>query len=111
MEWSDQSTIVWTSYVTASAGIVVGDPSLMAFRFPGWNTVPRRGQYRNMASWDAWVSGEDSVGHVKRQRGRRADIVYNIGERDMEVQESMAKLCEMFFYRCLIGHGRCTWIT
>lgn len=75
-------------------------PSLMAFRFPGFGHQFQEllGQYKNMASWDAWVSGEDSVGIVKRQRGRRADIVYNIGDRDMRrVQESMAKLCDMFF--------------
>jgi choline dehydrogenase-like flavoprotein len=75
-------------------------PSLMAFRFPGFGRQFQEllSQYNRMASWDAWVSGEDSVGLVRRQRGRRADIVYNLGERDMwRIRESMAKLSEMFF--------------
>ena len=69
-------------------------PSLMAFRFPGFGAQFQSllGKFSHMASWDAWVSGEDSVGQVRRQRGQRADVTYNIGEGDVRrVQESMAK--------------------
>lgn len=74
--------------------------SLMAGRFPGLG-APLQGllkDYRRMCSWDCWVSGDDSVGYVKYRPGRRADIVYNVGQGDCDrMAESMAKLCEMFF--------------
>ena len=75
-------------------------PSLMAFDFLDSEHSFKEllGQYRNAASWDAWVGGEDSIGHKTSAGPPIPDIVYNIGERDMRrVQESMAKLCEMFF--------------
>jgi len=75
-------------------------PSLMAFRFPGFGRdfQDLLSKYKNMASWDAWVSGEDSVGSIHRKRGRRADVQYHVGDGDIwRLQESMAKLSEMFF--------------
>lgn len=74
--------------------------SLMAFRFPGFGQEfkDKLAMYRNMASWDAWVSGEDSKGWVRHRRGRRPDVYYEVGQGDVErVVESMAKLTEMFF--------------
>lgn len=74
--------------------------SLMGCRFPGLGRDLQGllKNYRKMCSWDCWVSGEDSVGHLKYRPGMRADIVYNIGQGDADrMTESMAKLCEMFF--------------
>lgn len=74
--------------------------SLMASRFPGLGSELQTllKNYRKMCSWDCWVSGDDSVGYVKHRPGRRADIVFNIGDGDCaRMAESMAKLCEMFF--------------
>ena len=74
--------------------------SLMASRCPGLGTEFQSllKNYRNMCSWDSWISGEDSIGHVQRRAGRRGDIVYNIGQKDVDrAAESMAKLCDMFF--------------
>jgi len=74
--------------------------SLMALRFPGLGSELQGllKNYRKMCSWDCWVSGDDSVGHVRHRKGRRADVVYNIGQGDCDrMLESMAKLCEMFF--------------
>ncbi len=74
--------------------------SLMASRFPGLGSELQGllKNYRKMCSWDCWVSGEDSVGQIRHRAGRRADIVYNIGQGDCDrMAESMAKLCEMFF--------------
>jgi hypothetical protein len=74
--------------------------SLMGCRFPGFGQELQGllKNYRRMCSWDVWVSGEDSVGHIQQRRGRRADIVYNIGQGEPDrMTEGMAKLCEMFF--------------
>lgn len=74
--------------------------SLMGSRFPGLGTELQGllKNYRKMCSWDSWVSGEDSIGYVKYRPGRRADLVYDIGQGDCDrMAESMAKLCEMFF--------------
>ncbi len=74
--------------------------SLMGCRFPGIGNDLQLllKNYRKMCSWDSWISGEDSIGHIRHRPGRRADIVYNIGQGDVDrMTESMAKLCEMFF--------------
>lgn len=74
--------------------------SLMGCRFPGlgFELQTLLKNYRKMCSWDCWVSGEDSVGHIQQRPGRRADIVYNIGQGEADrMTESMAKLSEMFF--------------
>ena len=75
-------------------------PSLLAFRFPGIGTELKEmiSQYANMASWDVWVSGEDSVGRVRARIGGGKDIRYHIDQRDVQrMQEGMAKLVEMYF--------------
>jgi choline dehydrogenase-like flavoprotein len=75
-------------------------PSLMAFRFPGFGPELQRllKDYTQMASWDAWVSGEDSVGSVRATSLGRPSVRYNIDQRDVgRVAEAMAKLSEMFF--------------
>lgn len=75
-------------------------PSLLAFRFPGVGHDFKRAlaDYRNMASWDAWASGEDSVGRVKLGMGGGPSIRYTVGDGDMKrLQFAMVKLAEMFF--------------
>ncbi|MFK7931268.1 MAG: GMC family oxidoreductase N-terminal domain-containing protein, partial [Myxococcota bacterium] len=75
-------------------------PSLMAFRFPGFGPKLQTllNEYKHMASWDAWVSGEDSVGSVKATALGRPSVKYTIGQPDVDrVAEAMAKLSEMFF--------------
>lgn len=73
---------------------------LMAGRFPGLGQPLQSllKNYRTMCAWDSWVSGEDSVGSVRVKRGQRADLIYNVGQKDCDrMAESMALLCEMFF--------------
>lgn len=75
-------------------------PSLMAFRFPGFGPKLQAllSDYTHMASWDAWVSGEDSVGTVKSSAFGRPSVRYDIAQADTDrVAEAMAKLSEMFF--------------
>lgn len=75
-------------------------PSLLSFRFPGVGHDFKRllSDYRNMACWDAWASGEDSVGRVKLGMGGRPSIRYTVGDGDMKrLQFAMVKLGEMFF--------------
>lgn len=75
-------------------------PSLLAFRFPGIGADLKQliSQYANMASWDVWVSGEDSTGRVRARAGGGHDIRYTIDQRDVQrMQEGMAKLVEMYF--------------
>ncbi|HEV8324318.1 MAG TPA: GMC family oxidoreductase [Myxococcota bacterium] len=74
--------------------------SLLAFRFPGMaeDFKDLLKQYRYMASWDVFVSGEDSAGRIRTLPGARPDIQYHLGEGDVRrLQEGMAKLIEMFF--------------
>lgn len=75
-------------------------PSLMAFRFPGFGDRLRSllDDYTHMASWDAWVSGEDSVGSVRASPLGRPGVRYQIHDKDVaRVAEAMAKLSELFF--------------
>ncbi|MEZ4320128.1 MAG: GMC family oxidoreductase [Myxococcota bacterium] len=77
------------------------DPALMAFRMQGIGKGLKRqlAQYRHIATWDAWVSGDDSVGRVRWVRGSpRPSITYDIGHGDMRrLQEATAVLSEMLF--------------
>jgi len=77
------------------------DPALMAFRMQGMGKGLKRqlAQYRRTLIWDAWVSGEDSVGKVSQLRGSpRPSIRYDIGKGDMRrLQEATAVLAEMLF--------------
>lgn len=53
--------------------------------------------YAQSAAWAGWVSGDDSVGHVRAMPGGRADFAFNIGEADVRrLQEANAKLAELF---------------
>jgi choline dehydrogenase-like flavoprotein len=75
-------------------------PALMAFRFAGFgrDLQARLARYAQMASWDAWVSGQDSVGRVRWVPGIGADLVYHVGQGDVDrLCEALAKLTEMFF--------------
>ena len=75
-------------------------PSLFSARFKGLGAEYQEilGDYRNMASWDAWVSGDDSVGRLTTLPRDRADMFYDMGRGDlMRLREATAKLCEMHF--------------
>lgn len=77
------------------------DPALMAVRTQGFGKGLKRQlrDYRNTLVWDAWVSGDDSVGSVRVTRGApRPSIVYNIGQSDANrLKEATAVLAEMMF--------------
>jgi choline dehydrogenase-like flavoprotein len=76
-------------------------PSLLSFRFPGVGADFKRllADYRNMASWDVWVSGEQSVGRVRAMPGGgKPMITYKLADGDMaRLQFGMVRLAEMFF--------------
>lgn len=77
------------------------DAALMAIRLPGVGARFKRqvARYKHMAPWDAWVSGEDSVGRVRHVPGApRPSITYDIGRGDLRrLQHATATLAEMFF--------------
>lgn len=77
------------------------DPALMAIRLPSLGARFKRqvARYKHMAPWDAWVSGEDSVGRVRYLPGSpRPSITYDIGDADLRrLQHATATLAEMFF--------------
>lgn len=75
-------------------------PSLLSFRFPGVGPefVKLLTEYRHMACWDAWTSGEDSVGRIRMGPTGKGVISYTVGNADMKrLQFAMVKLAEMFF--------------
>jgi choline dehydrogenase-like flavoprotein len=75
-------------------------PSLLAFRLPGIGSELKDliARYNHMATWDVWVSGEDSSGRIKLGPGGRVDMRYRIEDADVRrMQEGMAKLVEMYF--------------
>ncbi|PRQ01053.1 Oxygen-dependent choline dehydrogenase [Enhygromyxa salina] len=75
-------------------------PSLLAFRFPGIGAGLKDlvSRYNHMASWDVWVSGEDSSGRVRARPGGGHDLRYRIEKPDVQrMQEGIAKLVEMYF--------------
>ena len=74
--------------------------ALVAFRMPGLASEFKNhvANYRKMASWDAWVSGADSIGRVRHMRGGRPDVTFELGNGDVRrLQEATAKLAEMQF--------------
>lgn len=77
------------------------DPALMAFRMPSMGKALKRQllRYRNMLIWDAWVSGEDSVGAVRYVPGvPRPAITFDVGPADVRrLQHATATLAEMMF--------------
>ena len=77
------------------------DAALMAFRVPGMGARFKEhlSNYRKIATWDAWVSGDSSVGRVRHIPGMpRASIEYNLGVGDVRrLQAATIKLSEMFF--------------
>lgn len=75
-------------------------PSLLAFRLPGVGQGLKDviADYNHMASWDVWVSGEDSSGRVRALPGGFHHLSYDIAPPDVQrMQEGMAKLVEMYF--------------
>lgn len=77
------------------------DAALMAFRVPGMGEKFKKHitDYRKIATWDAWVSGDSSVGDVRYVPGMpRARITYNLGQGDVRrLQAATILLSEMFF--------------
>lgn len=77
------------------------DPALMAFRMPSMGKALKRqlSRYRNMATWDAWVSGDDSSGSVRYVPGvPRPTVSFQMGQGDVRrLQQATATLAEMFF--------------
>lgn len=74
------------------------DPAVFSIRFP---SAPAEFQsyaarWPNLAVWDGWTSGDDSVGTV-RQVGPRLDLTYQLGRKDLAgLVETNALLAEMF---------------
>lgn len=76
------------------------DPALLSFRFPGFGAELKGmfEQYRKMAMWCLWVSGEDSAGRVRALPGGRPDVAYSVQPGDVaRMKVGMALLTEMFF--------------
>ncbi len=77
------------------------DPALMAFRMPSMGKSLKRqlARYANMPIWDAWVSGDDSVGTVRHIPGApRPSIRFDFGRADVRrLQHATATLAEMLF--------------
>lgn len=75
--------------------------AMLSFRFPGLGAefTDMFRQYKNMAMWAVWVSGEDSKGRVRALPGtNRPDIQYNIHKNDVaRMKEGMALLTELLF--------------
>ncbi len=83
-----------------------GSPELMAFRFPGLGHDLKDlvADLRHMATWDAWISGIDSTGHVRLLPGGVKDIAFQLGQGDvLRLGEAMAKLTEMAFAAGAVG--------
>jgi choline dehydrogenase-like flavoprotein len=75
-------------------------PSLLAFRFPGVGSEFQGllSEYKNMACWDVWVSGDDSVGRVRPVPFVKSNISYSIGDGDMDrLKFGMTRIADMFF--------------
>ena len=77
------------------------DAALMAFRVPGMGAKFKQHitDYRKLVTWDAWVSGDSSVGSVKHIPGVPRPVVqYNLGQGDVRrMQAGTVKLAEMLF--------------
>lgn len=77
------------------------DAALMSFRVPGMGSKFKKhiSDYRKIATWDAWVSGDSSVGSVRWIPGLpRPNITYNLGQGDVRrLQAATITLSEMFF--------------
>ncbi len=74
------------------------DPAVFSIRFPveGLAFQEWMARWPQIAVWDGWVSGDDSVGAV-REVGPRLDLTWNFGARDVKLlQETNALLAEMF---------------
>jgi ornithine--oxo-acid transaminase len=74
--------------------------SLMAATFKGHGAgyKDRIAEMGHMASWDAWTSGDDSIGRVRLLPGGRPDYQYDLGRGDAQrLVEGCAKLAEMAF--------------
>lgn len=77
------------------------DAALMAFRVPGMGAKFKKHitDYRKIATWDAWVSGDSSSGSVRWVPGvPRPVINYTLGKGDVRrLQAATILLSEMFF--------------
>lgn len=73
---------------------------LVAARLPGIGQRYKEhiGNYKNMAVFDGWVSGDDSVGAVRALPGGGKDVTYDLGHGDARrLKETTALLAEIFF--------------
>jgi acetylornithine/succinyldiaminopimelate/putrescine aminotransferase/choline dehydrogenase-like flavoprotein len=73
---------------------------LIAARLPGIGDRYKDhiSNYANMAVFDAWVSGDDSVGAVRALPGGGKDVSYDLGLGDVRrMKEATALLGELFF--------------
>lgn len=77
------------------------DAALMSFRVPGMGEGFKKhlGNYRKLATWAAWVSGDSSVGSVRWIPGvPRPNIQYQLGQGDVRrLQAATITLSEMLF--------------
>lgn len=74
-------------------------PGVIAMRFPTAGKQFKRilAKYKRTAVFDAWISGDASVGRVGSLPGDRADISWTFDRSDARrLQESNALLAEMF---------------
>lgn len=73
---------------------------LIAARLPGIGPRYKEhiSNYKNMAVFDGWVSGDDSVGAVRALPGGGKDVTYDLGHGDARrMKECTALLAELFF--------------
>ncbi|MFT6395470.1 MAG: acetylornithine/succinyldiaminopimelate/putrescine aminotransferase [Bradymonadia bacterium] len=74
---------------------------IIAAKFPGIGARYKEhlANYRNMSVFDAWVSGDDSVGSVRALPGGGKDVTYNLGQGDARrMKEATALTAELLFH-------------
>ncbi|MFT5993131.1 MAG: choline dehydrogenase-like flavoprotein, partial [Bradymonadia bacterium] len=75
-------------------------PALIAAKFPGLGERYKThlSNYKNVAVFDGWVSGDDSVGRVRALPGGGKDVTWNLGGGDVRrMKEATALTAELLF--------------
>lgn len=75
-------------------------PALIAAKFPGIGERYKShlSNYRNVAVFDGWVSGDDSTGRVRSLPGGGKDVSWNLGLGDVRrMKEATALTAELLF--------------
>jgi len=68
------------------------------FRGAGSKFTDAIRDFKHMASWDIWTSGDDSIGSIRVLPGGMVDARYDLGYGDARrMHEGLAMLCDMFF--------------